>query len=148
MCGRHFGNFSLFDRPALLSPEGNIVECEAVRPEAIPDVLYTHKPVCWDCKGTERLVWALGSGRATASAPVESQMMPGMEVMIRWQHTAVLRMVALLGVSLCSPGNIGREPRDIPHVDRAEPDVVQTGDVVTAFGKHLDWSHVADVLLS
>jgi hypothetical protein len=57
-------------------------------------------------------------------------------------------MVALLGVSLCSPGSIGREPRDIPHVDRAEPDVVQTWDVVTAFGKHLDWSHVADVLLS
>ena len=47
---------------------------------------------------------------------------------------SVLRMVALLGVSLCSPGNIGREPRDIPHVDRAEPDVVQTGDIVTAFG--------------
>jgi hypothetical protein len=61
---------------------------------------------------------------------------------------SVLRMVALLGVSLCSRGSIDREPRDIPHVDRAEPDVVQTGDVVTAFGKHLDWSHVADVLLS
>jgi len=60
----------------------------------------------------------------------------------------VLRMVALLGVSLCSPGNIGREPGDIPQVDRAEPDLVQAGDVVTAFGKHLDWSHVADVLLS
>jgi hypothetical protein len=55
LCGRHFGNFSLFDRPALLSPEGNIVECEAIRPEAIPDVLYTHKPVCWDCKRTGRL---------------------------------------------------------------------------------------------
>ncbi len=60
----------------------------------------------------------------------------------------VLRMVALLGVSLCSPGNIGREPRDIPHVDRVEPDVVQAGNIVTAFGDHLDWSHVADVLLS
>ena len=61
---------------------------------------------------------------------------------------SVLRIVALLGVSLCSPGNIDREPRDIPHVDRAEPDVVQAGSVVTAFGEHLDWSHVADILLS
>jgi hypothetical protein len=61
---------------------------------------------------------------------------------------SVLRMVALRVVSLCSPGNIGREPRDIPHIDRVEPDVVQTGDVVTAFGNYLDWSHVADVLLS
>jgi hypothetical protein len=61
---------------------------------------------------------------------------------------SLLRLVALLGVSLSSPGNIGREPRDIPHVDRVEPDVVQTGDVVTAFGNYLDWSHVADVLLT
>ncbi|HXI43247.1 MAG TPA: hypothetical protein VNH18_30090 [Bryobacteraceae bacterium] len=60
---------------------------------------------------------------------------------------SVLRMVALLGVSLGSPGN-SHEPRDIPHVERAEPDVVQAGNVVTAFGEHLDWSHVADVLLS
>jgi hypothetical protein len=61
---------------------------------------------------------------------------------------SVVRLVALLGVSLCSPGDIGRESRDIPHVDRVEPDVVQTGDVATAFGKHLDGSHVADVLLA
>lgn len=51
---------------------------------------------------------------------------------------SVLRIVALLGVSLSSPGNIGREPRDIPHVDRVEPDVVKTGDIVTAFGSYLD----------
>ena len=50
---------------------------------------------------------------------------------------SVLRMVALLGVSLCSPGSIGRDPREIPHVDRAEPDVVQNGDIVTVFGEHL-----------
>jgi len=53
LCGRSFGNFSSFHRPALLSPEGHVVECESVRPEAIPDALYTHKPVCWDCKGTK-----------------------------------------------------------------------------------------------
>ena len=39
-------------------------------------------------------------------------------------------------------------PREIPHVDRAEPDVVQNGDIVTAFGEHLDRTHVANVLLS
>lgn len=54
LCGRSFGKIPSFDRPALLSPEGNVVEFEAVRPEAIPDVLYTHKPVCGACKGTER----------------------------------------------------------------------------------------------
>lgn len=61
---------------------------------------------------------------------------------------SVLRMLALLGASLASPGSIGRETRDIPHVYRAEPDVVQAGNLVTAFGEHLDWSHVADVLLT
>ena len=64
-------------------------------------------------------------------------MMPGMEDDSMTAHS-VLRIVALLGVSLSSSGNIGREPRDIPHVDRVEPDVVQTGDVVTAFGNYLD----------
>lgn len=64
LCGRPVGNFHSFDRPALLSPEGNIVECEAIRPEAIPDVLYTHKPVCWDCKRTGRL-----SGQSELVAP-------------------------------------------------------------------------------
>jgi len=53
LCGRHFGNFPLFDRLALLSPEGNVLGCEAVRPELFPDILYTHKPVCWECKGAK-----------------------------------------------------------------------------------------------
>ena len=61
---------------------------------------------------------------------------------------SVFRIVALLGVILCSPGSIGRDPREIPQVDRAEPDVVQNGDIVTAFGEHPDRTHVADVLLS
>ena len=51
---------------------------------------------------------------------------------------SILRTVALLGVSLCSPGSMAGNPREIPHVDRAEPDVVQNGDIVTAFGEHLD----------
>jgi hypothetical protein len=61
---------------------------------------------------------------------------------------SVLRMMAFLGVGLASPANIGRETRDIPHVDRAEPDIVQAGNLVTVFGEHLDWSHVVEVLLT
>jgi hypothetical protein len=61
---------------------------------------------------------------------------------------SILRIVALLGVGLCSSGSTGRDPREIPHVDRAEPEVVQNGDIVTAFGEHLDRTHVTDVLLS
>lgn len=58
LCGRRFGEFPSFYRPALLSPEGNIMEWAAVHPEAIPDILLTHKPVCGDCEETKT-----GSGR-------------------------------------------------------------------------------------
>jgi hypothetical protein len=47
--------------------------------------------------------------------------------MIRCQPTAIA-YDALLGASICSPESIGREPCGIPHIDRAEPDVVQAGD--------------------
>jgi hypothetical protein len=60
LCGRAFQKLPMSDRHALLSPEGNIVEREVVCPEAIPDVLATHKPVCRNCKGT----WRLWSQRA------------------------------------------------------------------------------------
>jgi hypothetical protein len=36
-------------RPALLSPEGVTREWQQVSPEKLPDVLATHKPVCWNC---------------------------------------------------------------------------------------------------
>ena len=55
LCDRPLGKLSEFDRPALLSPEGDIVECEAVCPEVIPGVLSTHTPVCWDCRRDKKL---------------------------------------------------------------------------------------------
>ncbi len=126
LCGRPFGKLSEFDRPALLSPEGNIVECEAVRPEAIPGVLSTHTPVCWDCRRAKKLRsehWIWSRKSLGADKRSDDAWDGGDDSMAA--HS-VVGMVALLGVSLCSPGDIGREPRDIPHVDRAEPDVVQT----------------------
>ena len=53
-CRRVFDAIRWFDhKPALQSPEGTIVEWEAVPPEDIPNLLNTHQPVCWDCKIVE-----------------------------------------------------------------------------------------------
>jgi hypothetical protein len=38
----------------------------------------------------------------------------------------ILGIVALLGVRLCSPKGIGRDPREIPHVDPSSPTVSST----------------------
>ncbi len=35
--------------PALLSPEGRTFAWDELRPEAIPELLATHQPVCWNC---------------------------------------------------------------------------------------------------
>jgi hypothetical protein len=53
-CHRVFDIIHWFDhKPALLSPEGKILEWEAVPPEQIPDLLNTHRPVCWNCRIVE-----------------------------------------------------------------------------------------------
>jgi hypothetical protein len=53
-CGRSFVEAHLFDhKPALLSPEGVTVWWDDVSPERLPDVLATHKPVCWNCHISE-----------------------------------------------------------------------------------------------
>jgi len=53
-CRRVFEEVHWFDhKPALQAPEGGIVEWSDVRPEAIPDVLQTHQPVCWNCRIVE-----------------------------------------------------------------------------------------------
>jgi hypothetical protein len=50
LCGRSFSEVHWFDhKPALLSPEGVTVEWREISPQRLPDVLVTHKPVCWDC---------------------------------------------------------------------------------------------------
>lgn len=53
-CHRVFDEILWFDhKPALQSPDGHIVEWKDIRPEAIPDVLRTHQPVCWNCSIVE-----------------------------------------------------------------------------------------------
>lgn len=50
-CGNRFGEIHWHDhKPALLSPERLIVEWSEVPPEQIPQVLASHKPVCWNCE--------------------------------------------------------------------------------------------------
>jgi hypothetical protein len=39
--------------PALLSPDHKSVEWRELRPEQLPDVFSTHRPVCWNCHVTE-----------------------------------------------------------------------------------------------
>lgn len=49
-CGKPFGDIHLYDhKPALLSPDGRIIEWRELRAENIPAALETAKPVCWDC---------------------------------------------------------------------------------------------------
>ncbi len=57
-CGREFPKIDSYDhkavfgydkKPALRSPEGAIVEWLEVPVETLPEVLSTHKPVCWNC---------------------------------------------------------------------------------------------------
>jgi hypothetical protein len=52
-CRRTFEDIHWVEKPALLSPEGAIIEWSAILPEAIPDALTTHKPVCSQCKIVE-----------------------------------------------------------------------------------------------
>jgi hypothetical protein len=54
-CHRPFGHINWHDhRPALLGPEGTVQWTE-VESQHLPDVLATHKPVCWDCHIAETL---------------------------------------------------------------------------------------------
>lgn len=43
-------------RPALLAPDGLTVSWKDVKPENLPDVFSTHKPVCWDCHVVQGVV--------------------------------------------------------------------------------------------
>ncbi len=40
------------DKPALETPEGRMIEWGDVKPEDLPRVLKTHRPVCWNCYRT------------------------------------------------------------------------------------------------
>ena len=43
-------------RPALLSPDRVTVSWKDVKPETLPDLFATHKPVCWDCHVVQSLI--------------------------------------------------------------------------------------------
>lgn len=49
-CHKTFGKLHHLDHaPALLSPDHKTVEWKDVRPEQLPEVFATHRPVCWNC---------------------------------------------------------------------------------------------------
>lgn len=57
-CGKTFQQIDSYDhraafwydqKPALISPEGKIVEWHDVPVETLPQALATHQPVCWNC---------------------------------------------------------------------------------------------------
>lgn len=53
-CQRRFAAVHWHDHePALLAPDGSLVDWSGFRPEAVVDVLATHKAVCWDCRVAE-----------------------------------------------------------------------------------------------
>ena len=55
-CHNSFGPLRHFDHaPALMGPDRNSVEWNHFRPEHLPELFSTHKPVCWTCHVTETL---------------------------------------------------------------------------------------------
>jgi hypothetical protein len=55
-CGTPFHEIHWMDhKPALLSPTGHTILWNEVPAEKIPELLSTHKPICWDCHVFERL---------------------------------------------------------------------------------------------
>jgi len=49
-CGTNFTHLEWHDhRPALRDAQGKTVQWTAVPAQTLPDVLQTHKPVCWQC---------------------------------------------------------------------------------------------------
>jgi hypothetical protein len=72
LCGRRIGEVKWTESmPALLSPEGKVVEWEQVAPEALPGTLTTHRPLCWSCRVDENFRRRPGTGQR-AGAPHSS----------------------------------------------------------------------------
>lgn len=50
LCGRPLGEFHWYEHfPAALGPEDKSLEWTSLEPERIPEVLATHRPICWNC---------------------------------------------------------------------------------------------------
>jgi len=63
-CGKDFPGVDSYDhqarwwydkKPALWSPGGRAVEWHEVAVETLPEVLETHRPMCWDCLIVDKL---------------------------------------------------------------------------------------------
>jgi hypothetical protein len=53
-CGAPLEHIEWLERkPALMAPDGRTIEWQEVRPEQVPDVLATHRAVCWNCHVVE-----------------------------------------------------------------------------------------------
>ena len=49
-CGKALGEINWLEhRPALMNPYRMTLEWNEIRPEELPQVLSTHRPVCWNC---------------------------------------------------------------------------------------------------
>ncbi|MGA9975854.1 MAG: hypothetical protein WBP98_13690 [Candidatus Sulfotelmatobacter sp.] len=54
ICRKTFGKLHHLDHaPGLLGPDHKTIEWRELRPEQLPEVFVTHRPVCWDCHVTE-----------------------------------------------------------------------------------------------
>ena len=54
ICHKTIGRLHHLDHaPGLLGPDHKTVEWRELRPEQLPAVFATHRPVCWDCHVTE-----------------------------------------------------------------------------------------------
>jgi hypothetical protein len=50
LCGHSIGEIRWIDRkPGLLTPDMRTIDWNEIKPEELPAVLATHKPVCWNC---------------------------------------------------------------------------------------------------
>jgi len=53
-CHKAIGPLHHLDHaPALLGPDSKTAEWKNIRPEQLPDIFATHRPVCWSCHVTE-----------------------------------------------------------------------------------------------
>ena len=56
-CHKTFGRLQHLDHPrALIGPDHKTVEWKELKPEQLPEVLSTHRPVCWNCHCTETFI--------------------------------------------------------------------------------------------
>jgi hypothetical protein len=57
-CGRPMGEINWMQhKPCIMSPDLRICEWKDVQAEEIPQVLETHRPVCWNCLVAETHTW-------------------------------------------------------------------------------------------